>query len=116
MFLALILPPKYVTSRWRGTSVGFDIALVSALAATAWLAWRRYQAAVVAALIVVTLLTTDAWFDIMTSSSNSDLLFSILTALVVELPMAALLFLVGYCLLAVASRPTREASGEKPPS
>jgi hypothetical protein len=111
VFLAITLPPKYVTSRWGATWVGFDVALLSSLAATAWFAWRRYQALVVSALVASTLLVTDAWFDIMTSSSRTDLAISIATAVLVELPLAVLLFSVAYRLLQLAFRRARTVVG-----
>ncbi len=115
VFLAITLPPSYVTSRWGLTWVGFDIGLMASLAATAWLAWRRYHALIVAALVAATLLSTDAWFDIMTSSSHADLGISIASAVLVELPLAILLFAVAYRLLQVAAQRARTIPGQTPP-
>jgi hypothetical protein len=112
VFLGITLPPRYITTRWGATWVGFDVGLIVGLGATAWLAWRRYQAVVVAALMTGTLLVTDAWFDIMTSSSRIDLVVSVASALLVELPLAALLFLVGYRLLGVALRRAQALSSQ----
>ena len=43
-----------------------------------------------------TLLTSDAWFDVMLSSGRSVRVGSLLTALVVELPLAAFFFYTAY--------------------
>ena len=104
MLLALTLPRHYVAGHWRLTWVGFDIILLAALAATAWFAWRRRQAVVINAFITATLLTCDAWFDITTASGQKDTLEAIASAVLIELPLAALLFWVAYRLLRAAVR------------
>ena len=104
VLLALTLPRHYVAGHWRLTWVGFDIILLAGLAATAWFAWRRRQAVVISAFITATLLTCDAWFDITTASGQKDTLEAIASAVLVELPLAALLFWVAYRLLRAAVR------------
>jgi hypothetical protein len=99
VLLALTLPHRYVAGHWRLTWVGFDIVLLGGLALTAWLAWRRRQAVVIAALITATLLTCDAWFDVTTASGRTDTIIAIASAVILELPLAALLFAVAYHLL-----------------
>jgi hypothetical protein len=74
IFLAFTLPHRYVAGHWTLTWVGFDIALLTGLALTAWFAWRRRQAVVITAFITGTLLTCDAWFDV-TTAVASHLLF-----------------------------------------
>jgi hypothetical protein len=104
VLLALTLPRHYVAGHWRLTWVGFDITLLAALAATAWFAWRRRQAVVITAFITATLLACDAWFDITTASGQKDTLEAIGSAVLIELPLAALLFWVAYHLLRAAVR------------
>jgi hypothetical protein len=99
VLLALTLPRRYVAGHWTITWVGFDIVLVSGLALTAWLAWRRRQAVVIAAFATGTLLTCDAWFDVTTASGRADTITAVASALVLELPLAALLYAVAYHLL-----------------
>lgn len=115
VFLSVTLPRHYVTSRWGATWVGFDIAVTASLGSVAVFAWRRYQAVIVAALVASTLLATDAWFDIMTSSGRTNVVVSVATAVVVELPMAVLLFLVAYRLLHVAFQQARAVAREPGP-
>lgn len=104
VLLALTLPRHYVAGHWRLTWVGFDIILLAALASTAYFAWRRRQAVVITAFITATLLTCDAWFDITTSSGTRDTLEAIASAVLIELPLAALLYWVAYRLLRAAAR------------
>src|SRR5258708_36884692 len=41
--LAATLPMQYRAGGWRGAWVGFDVALLAALAATGWAAWHGRQ-------------------------------------------------------------------------
>ena len=61
IFLAVTLPHRYVASHWTLTWVGFDVALLISLAATAVLAWLGRQVMIVACFITATLLVCDAW-------------------------------------------------------
>jgi hypothetical protein len=109
VLLALTLPRRYVAGHWLLTWVGFDIVLLGGLALTAWLAWRRRQAVVIAALITATLLTCDAWFDVTTASGRTDTIIAIASAVILELPLAALLFAVAYHLLHLTVRRAQAA-------
>lgn len=91
-FLSITLPQRYATAGWRAAWVGFDVALVAALAATAWFTLRRRQAVVMLLLLSGALLVCDAWFDVVLSWGSSDAVVSILTASLVELPLAVLFF------------------------
>ena len=104
IFLAFTLPHRYVAGHWTLTWVGFDIALLTGLALTAWFAWRRRQAVVITAFITGTLLTCDAWFDVTTASGRLDAVTAIASALLLELPLAALLFAVASHLLFLTVR------------
>lgn len=114
IFLAFTLPHRYVAGHWTLTWVGFDIALLTGLALTAWFAWRRRQAVVITAFITGTLLTCDAWFDVTTASGRLDAATAIASALLLELPLAALLFAVASHLLFVTVR-RAQATQEVPP-
>jgi hypothetical protein len=111
VLLALTLPHRYVAGHWTITWVGFDIVLLSGLALTAWLAWRRRQAVVIAAFTTGTLLTCDAWFDITTASGRVDTITAVASALVLELPLATLLYAVAYHLLRLTVRRAQAATG-----
>lgn len=98
-YLAASLPDRPVAGQWRAAWVGFDIVLVSGLAATAWCAWRRRQLLVPAATITATLLICDAWFDVLLDWGTPDMWWSLATAALGELPLAALLLWVAARLL-----------------
>jgi hypothetical protein len=111
IFLAFSLPHRYVASHWTLTWVGFDVVLLSGLALTAWFAWRRRQAVVITAFITGTLLTCDAWFDITTASGSLDRITAIASAVLLELPLATLLFAVASHLLYLTVRRVQAAEG-----
>jgi hypothetical protein len=88
--LGLTLPPFYKAGGWRGAWVGFDIALLISFAVTAWAAWRQRQLVIICLVVLATLLCCDAWFDVTLDARTGDFLVSLLMALCVELPLAAL--------------------------
>jgi hypothetical protein len=88
--LAATLPRFYRTGGWRGAWVGFDIALLGAFVATAWASWRRRQILIICLIVLATLLCCDAWFDVVLDARTRGFELSLLSALVVELPLAAL--------------------------
>lgn len=101
--LAVTLPKHYVAGHWTLTWVGFDLGLLTSLGLTAYSAWRRRQAVIGFAFLSAALLTCDAWFDITTSSGPVDVVTSIASAALVELPLAAMLFAVAHQLLAAVT-------------
>src|SRR5207245_10568311 len=69
-----------------------DSGLGGALAPTALVVARRSPFAEVTATITATLLCCDAWFDVLTSRGSSDIAQAIASAVLIELPLAALCF------------------------
>ena len=90
VYLAITLPRAYVAHNWDRTWTGFDVLLLVMMLATAILGWQRRQLLVLSAFATGVLLVCDAWFDVMTAG-NQDVGVSLLTALLVELPLAGLL-------------------------
>jgi hypothetical protein len=90
VYLALTLPRLYVAHNWATTWVGFDILLLAMLLATGVLGLLHRQLVSQAAFATGVLLVCDAWFDVMTSY-GSDKAASVVSAVVIELPLAALL-------------------------
>jgi hypothetical protein len=88
--LAVTLPKFYRTGTWRGAWVGFDIALLAAFMATGWAAWRRRQLLIISLIVLATLLLCDAWFDVVLDVDTPGFLASLLSALLVEVPLAVL--------------------------
>ena len=87
--LATTLPRYYRAGDWRGAWVGFDIALLLTFAATGWAAWRRRQILIICLVVLATLLCCDAWFDVVLDARTSGFELSLLSAILIELPLAA---------------------------
>jgi hypothetical protein len=90
--LALDLRRSFHVHYWRTAWVGFDVVLLAAFAATGWAFWRGRQVVIVCMLITATLLCCDAWFDVILDLGTSGMWMSIASAVVVELPIAFLMF------------------------
>jgi len=86
--LEVRLPRDYRAGGWRAAWVGFDIGLLLVFAATAWAAWRRRQVLIVCLIVLATLLCCDAWFDTTLDWGTRGFMVSVLSAAVVELPLA----------------------------
>ena len=91
--LAVTLPRYYRAGGWRGAWVGFDLAELIAFAATAWAAWRGRQVLIMCLIVLATLLLCDAWFDVTLNVHTSGFLVSLLSALLVEIPLAVVAIL-----------------------
>ncbi|MGB8404092.1 MAG: hypothetical protein WCE30_08515 [Mycobacterium sp.] len=89
--LGFTLPADYTAHNWPATWIGFDGLLVTFMAATAVLGWLRRQLVLLAAFTTGVLLVCDAWFDIMTAGFGDDLTMPLLTAVLVELPLALIM-------------------------
>jgi len=92
---------------------GFDIGLGVALTSTAVMVARRSPYAEVTATITGTLLCCDAWFDVLTSRGVSDIAQAAASALLIELPLAALCFWMAHNLAHAVevARPFLQAAG-----
>jgi hypothetical protein len=91
-FLIVTLPRNYTANHWRVAWGGFDIGLGVAMVATALAVARRSPFAEVAAAVTGTLLVCDAWFDVVTARTTSELVQAGLEAALVEIPLAILCF------------------------
>ena len=90
VYLSFSLPANYVAHNWPATWIGFDCLLIAFMVATAVLGWLRRQLVVLAAFTTGVLLISDAWFDVLTAGPR-QLWMSVLTAALINLPLAALL-------------------------
>lgn len=89
VYLGFSLPDRVVSRHWDVAWVGFDVALLLALLATGWTAYRRSTWLVSAATAAATLVLCDAWFDVLTSHGG-ELAAALAEAALVELPLAGL--------------------------
>ena len=88
--LAVTLPDRYRAGGWSAAWVGFDGVLFLVFAATAWAAWRRRQVLILCLVVLATLLVCDAWFDTTLDYATGEFSFSLLLALLIELPLAVM--------------------------
>jgi hypothetical protein len=94
LFLIRSLPSTHAAAHWDIAWAGFDVALAFLLLGVAVAAWRRSPWLEGAATAAAALLVVDAWFDILTSSTNLERLVAIAEAALAELPLAVLLLLI----------------------
>lgn len=93
VYLGWRLPKNYVSAHWKLAWVGIDTLEVMSLLLTTWAAYRRRVVLVVFATVAGTMFVLDAWFDVTTARSG-DFRQSLVTALIVEIPAALVLFFV----------------------
>ena len=94
LFLVRSLPSTHAAAHWDVAWAGFDLALAFLLLGVAVAAWRRSPWLEGAATAAAALLAVDAWFDILTSSTNVERLTAIGEAAFAELPLAVLCLLL----------------------
>jgi hypothetical protein len=90
--LLLTLHRSFHAQHWKGAWVGFDLILLLAFAATGWAFWRGRQIVIACLLVTATLLCCDAWFDVLLDLGSPDVWLSVASAVLVELPVAFLMF------------------------
>lgn len=96
LYLTFALPSRHLTFHYDLAWVGFDLALTASFAATAWAAFRGSQWLVPLAAVTGTMLVCDAWFDVVTSQSGSEMWEAVAEAALAELPLAALCGFIVY--------------------
>jgi hypothetical protein len=96
IWLSSSLSPHHETDRWDLAWSGFDSGLALLFLTTAFAAYQRSPWVGALAAATGTLLVTDAWFDVVLESHADELRFSILLAIVAELPMAVFCFWIAY--------------------
>ncbi|HEX7353986.1 MAG TPA: hypothetical protein VF288_04040 [Mycobacteriales bacterium] len=87
--LAFLLPSHARAAHYDAAWVGLDVFELVALAATAWCAWTRSTWIALTATAAATLLLCDAWFDVVTAHARAQRALAIASAVLVELPVAA---------------------------
>jgi hypothetical protein len=94
VFLVRNLPSTHAAAHWDIAWAGLDVGLALLLLGVAVSAWRRSPWLEGAATAAAALLVVDAWFDILTSSTHLELAVAIGEAVLVELPLAGLCFML----------------------
>jgi hypothetical protein len=112
--LLLTLHRSFHAQHWRSAWVGFDLILLAAFAVTGWAFWRGRQIVIACLIITGTLLCCDAWFDVFLDLGSSDIWVSVASALIVELPMALLMFNAARRLIRLSALVAVSESGDPP--
>jgi hypothetical protein len=86
--LSFVLPTSHEAAHYDDSWVGFDLGLCAMLLRTGWLAQKGREHIELSAAITGTLLLVDAWFDVVTAGSHSELTLALALALFCELPLA----------------------------
>ena len=86
------LPHRQTSANYDIAWAGFDVFLFVGLAGTSVTVLRRSPWMAVWGGAVAALLFTDAWFDVVTSDDTRRVVMALLSAVVVELPLALICF------------------------
>ena len=114
-YLAVSLPAFYRAGSWRGAWVGFDLAELVVFATTGWAAWKRRQILIICLIVLATLLLCDAWFDVVLDARTAGFVSSLLSALLIEVPIAVIAMLVARRLLKLTiAQAMRQEGGTGP--
>jgi hypothetical protein len=105
--LILTLPGHYTSTDWQTVWVGLDLAELAGLAATGWAAWHQRQIVTFFMIITGTLLVC----DVALSYGSSGFTTSVVSALLVELPLAFLMFASAHRLIRATIQVLMEVSG-----
>lgn len=96
LYLTFTLPSRHVTLHYDVAWVGFDVALAVSFAVTAWAALRGSYWLAPLAAVTGTMLCCDAWFDVVTSQSGTEMWEAVAEAVLAELPLAAVCAFIVY--------------------
>ena len=113
--LVLTLHRDFTSTHWRLAWVGFDIVELTGFALTGWALWRGRQIAIACLLVTGTLLCCDAWFDVILDLRTSGVWLSVGSALLIELPIAFLLFNAARRLIRMSALAAMGAGGVRLP-
>lgn len=94
--LGYTLPNKGVLAHQDIVWVGFDVGLLVGLVAIAWTALRCSRFLPLAAAATAALLVMDAWFDVIGSANDGEVMEAVLMAVVVELPLSGICWWVAW--------------------
>src|SRR2546423_10740553 len=94
VLLVAALPSAHRAAHWDIAWAGFDVGLALLLLTVTVAAWRRSPWLEGAATAPATLLFVDAWFDVLTSSTRTELAVAVTEAAFIELPLAVVCLLL----------------------
>ena len=92
-YLSVTLRDRHRVTMWNTAWVGFDVLLAISFALGAWAMWKRRLVAIPFLTASATLLLVDSWFDVTMSWGTREQRISLLTALLLEIPLSIVLML-----------------------
>jgi hypothetical protein len=107
-YLSATLPTRHLSSHWGLIWVGLDVGIMVLLLLSALLAYLKSDWVIISSTATGSLLMADAWFDIMTAHAGSDLRESVAMAVFVELPLAAISYIVAHRIIQKNQRLTTD--------
>ena len=113
--LLFTLHRSFHSHYWRAAWVGFDFVLLFGFAATGWAFWRGRQIVIAFLLITATLLCCDAWFDVILDLGSSGVWVSIASAVIVEIPLAVVMFNAARRLIRLSTLVAMSEAGDAEP-
>lgn len=93
-YLSTTLPAHHLSSHWDLSWVGLDVGITLLLLLSALLVYLKSDWVALSSTATGSLLIADAWFDVMSAHAGSDLRESVAMAVFVELPLAAISYMV----------------------
>lgn len=94
--LADELPKRHLVDNWHLVWLGYDIIMGIVFLATAYGLYKRRYWVPISASVSATLVLCDAWFDIGTARTHSQIVSAVLLAVIVEIPISLLSFWIAY--------------------
>lgn len=94
IYLAATLPTRHLSKHWDVAWVGLDVCIVVMLILNAVYSYLESKWLVMSATATTTLLVVDGWFDVMNSRGGQQLGQALAMAVLIELPLAVLTFMV----------------------
>jgi hypothetical protein len=94
IYLGITLPTRHLSTHWDAAWVGLDVAIIAMLILNAVYSYLESKWLVMSATATTTLLLTDAWFDIVTARTDKAVAAALVSAFLIEIPLAILTFRV----------------------
>ena len=115
-YLSATLRDRHRVTMWNTAWVGFDVLLALSFALGAWAMWKRRLVAIPFLTASAVLLLVDSWFDVTMSWGTREQQVSLLTALLLEIPLSIVLMLTVRMSLLRLSDMTGRLRGDPPTS
>lgn len=98
-YLSVTLPERHLSSHWALSWVGLDVGLVMLLLLTGVLAYLKSDWVVISSTATGSFLLADAWFDIMDAHAGVALQQAVTMAILVEIPLAVISYLIAHSIV-----------------